>query len=394
MKSMSSLEWQITAVVATLMSLRMLGLFLILPVLSLYTGQYQGATPLLMGWVIGIYGLTQACLQIPFGLISDHLGRKPVIVGGLLIFALGSAIAARADHITGLLLGRALQGAGAIGAAVLACLADFTRATIRPTAMAVVGLVIGLSFSLALLLGPILDEFWGLSGLFNLTAGAALVGVGVALRGIPAGGQAEGQRPQFGTGLGQVLKAANLWRLNLSIAILHAVFSALFLFIPQRMLALTGWPSTAMWRVYLIVLLGSLLLMVPMMRFSGRPGWLKPSLLAAIIGLAISVSLLTLCSHQPALWVGLLVFFAAFNFLEAHLPSLVAACAPPVLKGAAMGVYATLQFSGIFFGGVVGGVLLSRGIPWLGLGCGLLLLTWFGIFWFFEERGVDDGQRY
>jgi MFS family permease len=336
---------------------RMLGLFLILPVFALYAEHLASATPVLIGMAIGIYGLTQAILQIPFGLLSDRIGRKPVIIGGLLLFALGSIIAATADDIHMIIAGRAIQGSGAIAAAVMALLADLTRDEQRTKSMAVVGVTIGFSFTVALIAGPLFNTWVGVPGLFWITAALAIAGILILLLVVPTPehssvhGEAEPVPGMFG----KVLRDTQLLRLDMGIFTLHLVLTALFLALPL-VLRDAGLPVEKHTWLYLPVMLLSMGLMVPFVIMAEKKGKMKQVFTGAIglLGLALTGFWL-LSGSIWGLGLMLLVFFTGFNLLEATLPSLVSKLAPGAIRGTAMGVYSTSQFSGAFVGGLLGG---------------------------------------
>lgn len=355
---MTSVETRAAFSLAGIFSLRMLGLFLILPVFALYAEKLGGVTPVLVGVAIGAYGLTQALLQIPFGMLSDHIGRKPVIIGGLLLFAIGSVVAAQADSIWGVILGRAIQGSGAIAAAVMALAADLTREDHRMKAMAVIGMSIGFAFALSLILGPILNSWIGVPGIFWLTALLALAGVGIALFVVPNPQVSSFHRDtepvpaQFG----RVLADRDLVRLDIGIMILHMGMTALFLVLPLSLRDLLGLESSSHWMVYLPVLVLSVILMVPFVVIAEKRRRIKRVFLASILALVLAQ--LGLFVFYQSIWglvASLVLYFTAFNVLEATLPSLVAKMAPADSKGTAMGVYSTSQFGGAFLGGLMGG---------------------------------------
>ena len=350
-------ERRATLGLAAIYGSRMLGLFLILPVFALYAEHLPSATPVLTGIAIGIYGLTQALLQIPFGLISDRIGRKPVIVAGLLLFALGSVVAATADDIWMIIAGRAIQGSGAIAAAVMALLADLTRDSQRTKAMALVGVTIGMSFTLALILGPLFNAWIGVPGLFWLTAALAAVAIFILLMVIPTPdrssvhSEAEPVPGMFS----KVLRDPQLLRLDLGIFCLHLVLTALFLAVPLELVG-AGLPEARHAWLYLPVMVLGMGLMVPFVIKAEKGGRMKEVFLGAI-GL-LGLAQLGLYAMEGSLWglaAALLAFFTAFNLLEATLPSLVSKLAPGQIRGTAMGVYSTSQFSGAFFGGLSGG---------------------------------------
>jgi MFS family permease len=335
----------------------MIGLFLILPVFSLYAQDLTGATPLKVGLAIGIYGLGQALLQIPFGMLSDRIGRKPVIVFGLLLFAVGSVIAALADDINWIIVGRAIQGSGAISAAVMALAADLTRESQRTKAMAMIGATIGLSFALALIGGPLLGRWFGISGIFWVTFVTALLGMAILLIVVPTPRVQRFHRdtepvPAL---LRRVVVDRQLLRLDWGIFSLHLMMTSLFLAFPLKLRDAGLAPEDHSW-FYLPVLALSLLVMVPFIILAERHGRMKPVFLGAIAVLGLSV--LGLYLGASGLWaLGLLLwtFFTAVNLLEASLPSLVSKFAPADAKGSAMGVYSTSQFFGAFVGGAFGG---------------------------------------
>jgi MFS family permease len=336
---------------------RMLGLFLILPVFALFAEGLPGATPLLTGLAVGIYGLTQALLQIPFGLLSDRIGRKPVIFGGLLLFALGSVVAASADDVWMVILGRAVQGSGAIAAAVMALAADLTREENRTKAMATIGMTIGLSFMVAMMAGPVLGRLIGVSGIFWLTAVLALLGVALVGLVVPTPTRSCVHRDAepIPAMFRRVLADGELLRLDLGIFSLHLILTALFLSVPLVLRDL-GLEPLQHSTLYLPVMLGSIAAMVPFVILAERRGLMKPVFLGAVAALAVAQFALGLFSSQ--FWgfvAALTLFFTAFNLLEATLPSLISKVAPVDAKGTAMGVYSTSQFAGAFVGGMVGG---------------------------------------
>ena len=365
--AMTEAERRATTCLTFLYASRMLGLFLILPVFALHAkGMTGGNDASRVGLAMGIYGLTQGLLQIPFGMASDRFGRRKVIVIGLLIFALGSVVAALADTLLGITLGRALQGAGAISAAVTALLADSTRDSQRTKAMAAIGSMIALMFALSLVGAPVLYQWIGLSGLFYLMAGLALLGILIVFQ-VPeiashAGVSLPEARPQsMVADLLASLGDRDLMRLNFGIFVLHAVQMAMFLVVPLWLVDLAGLSLQNHWKVYLPVVLGSFLIMAPIIMYAERRGMLK----LAFVG---SVALITLVELGLALQPDglmpmallLLLFFVGFNVLEASLPSLVSKLAPSHAKGAALGVYNTVQALGLFVGAGLGGWLYQR----------------------------------
>lgn len=376
---LSGLERRAITALASIYGLRMFGLFLILPVLAIYAEQLDNATPAMMGIALGIYGITQALFQIPFGLMSDKFGRKPMIIFGLLIFALGSLIAAFSDTIQGVIFGRALQGAGAIAAVVLALTSDLTRENQRTKAMALIGMTIGLSFLLALIAAPFLQALIGVKGLFVLTAILACVSILVIIKAVPTPIQTYNLEVRaVPSRMWSLLRHPHLIRLDLGIFVLHFVLTAMFVVVPMVLLQNNGLQTTEHWRVYVPALLVSIVFMVPMIILSSREGWTQKVFLAAICILLVAQCLLM---WRPMGVLGmtlcLFVFFWGFNLLEAMLPSLVSRVAPAACRGSAMGVYNTFQFSGVFFGGFLGGVTYGAyGINAVFVMCGVLLVVW------------------
>jgi predicted MFS family arabinose efflux permease len=361
-------------------ALRMLGLFMILPVFALYAGELKGVTPALTGLAIGAYGITQALLQIPAGLLSDRIGRKPVIIGGLLVFAFGSVVAAQAESIHLVILGRALQGAGAIAAAIMALVADLTREEHLIKAMALIGMSIGLSFALALVLGPVLDRWVGVPGIFWITAVLALGGILVVAFVVPHPPQARMHREAeaIPAQFGRVLRNPELLRLDFGILLLHMVLTASFVVLPLVLRDQVALAADHHWQVYLPVLVGSVLAMLPFIILAERKGRVKPVFIGAIALLVVAEAGLFLVSLTLAHVIFLLfVFFAAFNLLEAMLPSLISRVAPVDCRGTAMGVYSSAQFLGAFLGGALGGLVQGRfGIQAVFLFAALALLVW------------------
>lgn len=383
---MTATERRASVSLASIFALRMLGLFLVLPVFALEAARYPGGDdPARIGLAMGIYGLTQALLQIPFGLASDRLGRKRVIVAGLLVFALGSFLAAAAPDLNWLLAGRALQGAGAVSAAVTALLADLTRDEVRTKAMALVGGSIGLMFALSLVLAPALNALVGLGGLFALTGVLALAGIALVIWRVPAEPARHKDLPR-GT-LMDVLRHGDLLGLNFGVFVLHAVQLSMWVAVPA-LLVQAGLLKAQHWQVYLPAVLASFLVMGGTLFPLERRGHLRAVLLAAI-GLLVLVQLGFLAATQ---WQGtpslaalgglLLLFFCSFNVLEASQPSLVSRLAPASARGAALGLYNTAQSLGLFAGGALGGLLLKWGsAPGLFAVTAGLSLVWLLVAW-------------
>ncbi len=356
-RPMTRSERRATFSLAGIYALRMLGLFMILPVLSLFAEQLPGSTPVLVGLAISIYGLTQALLQIPFGLLSDRFGRKKIIVGGLLLFSAGSVVAALATDIYGVLLGRALQGSGAIAAAIMALVADLTQEVHRTKAMALIGASIGLSFGAAIVIGPLIAGFAGVQAIFWLTAGLALLAILVVLFVVPKPlhnklhRDAEVVTSEFS----HVLKNCDLLRLDLGIFVLHLMLTAMFIIVPLQM-RLAGLLPEWHWLVYLPVFVLSMLVMIPFIILAEKKRKMKAVFTGAIVTLILaSLGLYWFNVNLYGLIGFLALFFCGFNLLEATLPSLISKTAPADLKGTAMGVYSSAQFLGAFCGGAVGG---------------------------------------
>jgi len=369
---------------ASIFALRMLGLFLILPVFAIEAARYPGGDDAArVGFAMGIYGLTQALLQFPFGLVSDRLGRKRVIVFGLLVFAIGSFVAAWAPTVTWLAIGRGVQGAGAISAAVTALLADQTRDIVRTKSMALVGASIGLMFALSLVVAPLLVAFTGLGGLFALTGSLALAGVAVVIWWVPPEPLQHKNLPRGR--LTEVLRLPALLRLNFGVFVLHAVQLAMWMAVPA-LLVQAGLSREHHWWVYLPAVLGSFFVMGATLFPLERRGYLRAVFLAAIgLTTAVQLGLWLVATAEPTVGVlgGLLfIFFCGFNVLEASQPSLASRVAPAHARGAAMGVYNTLQSLGFFVGGVTGGWLVKHfGAQGLFSACFAAMLLWLLVAW-------------
>lgn len=348
---------------SVIMACRMLGLFLILPIFSLYASHLKDATPSLMGLALGIYGFTQACLQIPMGSLSDRIGRKPVIATGLIVFAIGSIIAALSTSIYGIIIGRAIQGAGAIGSTTLALLSDLTRDENRSKAMATIGLAIGTSFMIAMILGPALNHWVGLSGIFWTILALSLLSLGLVCTVLP-------RQPKLfcnpntayqANQSSAVLKNTQLLRLDLGVCTIHAMLTASFIGIPIILTRLLNLSQFDQVLLYVIVLPVAFFLMLPFIIIGEKKRKLKPFLTAAACLLILTQITLSLFhNHLSIVALALLVFFGAFTFLEATLPSLVSKISPIQRKGTAMGIYSTSQFLGIFIGGSLGGIIFSH----------------------------------
>jgi MFS family permease len=381
---------------AGIFGLRMLGMFIILPVFALYAAKLPGGSShTMVGIALGAYGLTQACLQVPFGWLSDRWGRKRTIYLGLVIFALGSFIAALAHDVHMVILGRIIQGAGAISAAVIALVADLTRDDQRTKAMAIIGMTIGGTFALSMAAGPVLDRIMGVPGIFALTgvlAIAALLVVRVIVpEPLPA---AAHKQPVQQASLRLVLRDTQLLRLNYGIFALHGILMALFVVVPFALQA--HLPAGSHWRVYLPVMLGAIVLMLPAMLLAERRGLQKPVFVGAVTVLIGGLALLMFSDRDlPALVVGLLVFFAAFNLLEATLPSMISKCAPAGAKGAAIGIYGSVQFIGTFVGAASGGWLSQHyGTPAVFGFCATLAVVWLLLAFGMRVPGSFETRRY
>jgi MFS family permease len=367
------------AALAAVYASRMLGLFLLLPVLALYARDLPDYSPEKLGLAMGAYGLTQALLQIPFGMWSDRFGRKPVITIGLLLYALGSLVGALGHSLAALIVARSIQGAGAVSAAVTAPLADLTRVEVRTRAMAFIGISIGLSFVLALVAGPVLDALIGVPGIFMLMLALAAGSLALLHLAVPSAPviAEQGAATRYSR-LWDMLRHRELWPLYFGILALHFVMTATFLSVPQVLEGELGIASPAHWKVYLGVFIASLAGTVPMVLKTerARPG---PGMFAlAIVMLGCAQAALGLEHSQ--LWpvlAALAVFFAAFNYLEARLPALLTQLAPGAERGAALGIFATAQFLGAFLGGALGGVLLGRyGLAGVFWGAAAMTMIW------------------
>lgn len=359
---MTATEKRASFGLASIYGLRMLGLFIILPIFALYAEKLPGGeSHLLMGIALGAYGLTQAVLQIPAGWMSDRYGRKPIIYAGLVIFAIGSFIAASADNIYWVIAGRAIQGAGAINAAVMALTADLTREEHRTKAMAMIGMTIGITFSISLILSPMLNGVLGVPGIFAMTGVLALLAMAIVRFVIPnpAITRFHSDTEANGSKFAEVLKNHELRRLDFGIFSLHAILMSVFMQVPF-VLQRDGLEASAHWKIYLPVMLIAFVLMVPPIIIAETKAKLKPVFMAAV-ALAM-VAQIMLMFAQDSLWgvaAALLIFFTAFNVLEATLPSMISKIAPLAAKGTAMGVYSSVQFLGAFFGAAMGGALMQ-----------------------------------
>jgi len=389
--SLNPFEKRTAMSLALVFSLRMLGLFMIMPVFAIYGQHLTGYSPLWVGFAIGAYGLTQALLQIPAGWLSDKWGRRPVIYAGLLLFALGSLVAAFSDSIYGVTLGRALQGTGAIASAILALAADVTREQQRSKAMGMIGVSIGLAFALSMVAGPVLAPFIGLQGLFLITAAGALVGIAIVRFLVPntSNKAPRGETIAIPSMIKTLVKQPQLLRLNLGIFVLHLSLTATFVTLPLQLQAL-HLAAPQHWKIYLPALLISFLLMIPMLIMASKKQRNKHFYLFSIALLALS--LLALAYTQQSIlgmFFTIVLFFTAFNFLEASLPAFISMLAPAGTKGTAMGIYSSHQFFGAFFGGILGGLSYKL----MGSSGLFLCLAGLMVIWFLLSLGMHNPSK-
>ena len=389
--ALNPIEKRTAILLSLVFALRMLGLFMIMPVFAVYGQELSGYSPLWVGLAIGAYGLTQALLQIPAGILSDRFGRRPVIFIGLLIFALGSLVAAYSDSVYGVTIGRALQGTGAIASALLALAADVSREEQRPKVMAMIGVSIGLAFAVALVAGPVLAPLIGLKGLFIITATGALSGIAIVHFLVPhvINKAPRGETVAIPALLGKLTKDPQLLRLDLGIFILHMALTALFVVLPLQLQKM-NLAADLHWHLYLPALLLSFILIAPMLIIAARKKMNRQFYLFAILLMAGSLLAMALTEQSLILmFICMLLYFTAFNFLEASLPAFISMLSPAGAKGSAMGIYNTCQFLGAFSGGILGGLsykLLGSDGMFLCL-AGLMLL------WFFISRGMHNPSK-
>jgi len=347
---------------ASVFGVRMLGLFMILPVFAIYGEQLAGYSPLWLGLAIGAYGLTQALLQIPMGILSDKYGRKPVILAGLVVFLIGSVVAALSTTIYGVVLGRAIQGMGAIASAILALAADLSREEQRPKVMATIGMFIGLSFTAAMILGPIVADAFGLSGLFWFTGFLTIIAMFMIQFMVPysVSKAPRGDSVALPEQIAKLIRHPQLARLNVGVFVLHMALTACFVTLPKQFVA-SGLALENHWQIYLPTLLGSFFLMVPFMIIAMKKEQEKPMFSGAVALLSLALFFLWLLpTGLGSLIFSVVLFFTAFNYLEATMPSILSRIAPAGVKGSVMGIYSSSQFLGAFAGGIVGGLVASR----------------------------------
>lgn len=380
---MNALERRSTFALSSIFALRMLGLFMIIPVFSVAGQSYQGATPALIGLAVGVYGLTQAILQIPFSLLADRFSRKPLVVLGLLLFALGGAIAAMSETIYGVIIGRAIAGGGAVSAVVMALLADVTREEQRSKAMAVMGMSIGFSFMLAFSLGPWLTSLVGISGLFWVTTIMGLAAISMLLLVPKVTRHHKNYQQGYLAQLKQVLKMGDLNRLHISVFALHLLLTAMFIYMPSQLIQFADIPLASHGLVYLPLLLISLFFAFPSIILAEKYRKMRGIFLTAIGGIILGLVVLIFgYESKYILLAGLGFFFIAFNVMEALLPSWLSKSAPIQSKATAMGVNASSQFLGAFFGGMIGGQLLLLNNTALGWGIlSAIAIVWLLISW-------------
>lgn len=393
---MTPVELRATWGLGTVFSLRMLGMFMVLPVLTTWGMALQGASEALIGLAIGIYGLAQAVFQIPFGLLSDRIGRKPLIVGGLAIFVLGSVIAALSDAIWGVILGRALQGSGAIAAAVMALLSDLTREQNRTKAMAFIGVSFGVTFAIAMVLGPIITQALGLQALFWMIAVLASCGILITIWLVP-NSKTHVLNRESGMVKGcfrKVMMEPKLLKLNFGIMCLHIMLMSTFVALPGQ-LEQAGFPAAQHWKVYLCTMLISFVSVVPFIIYAEVKRRMKHVFVGCVVVLLIAE--IVLWGAGPHFWdlvIGVQLFFLAFNLMEAILPSLISKESPAGYKGTAMGIYSTSQFIGVAIGGSLGGWL--NGLfdsQTVFLAGAVLAMVWLFVSWTMQEPPYVSSLR-
>ncbi len=376
---MTASELRGTWGLGTVFSLRMLGMFMVLPVMTTYGMTLPDATSTLVGVAIGIYGLTQAFFQIPFGLISDRIGRKFMIVGGLILFSLGSLLAAFSQSIWGIIIGRALQGSGAIASAIMALLSDLTREQHRTKAMACIGVSFGISFAIAMILGPMITHAFGLHFLFGIIAFLSLLGIVITLTVVPSTDRHVLNRESgmVKSSITKVLNNRRLLKLNFGIMCLHMLLMLTFVALPSA-LERAGLPAVNHWILYLVTMLISFAAVLPIILYAEMKRRIRSVLILCVTVLLIAeVILWSSNKHLWSIISGVQCFFVVFNVMEALLPSLISKEAPAGYKGTAMGVYATSQFIGVAIGGCLGGWLFDmKGTSAVFAACALVAFIW------------------
>ena len=386
--SLNALERRAVGTLGGVYALRMLGLFIIFPVFAIYAETLQNSTPMLAGIAVGIYGLTQAILQVPMGWLSDRFGRRAVVLLGLAIFMVGSLVAADAASIGQMIVGRALQGAGAISAALTAWVADLSREQVRARMMGMVGMLIGTTFIVSLIAGPLLAGKIGVDGIFALVAGLAVLAMAMVLALVPAGPGSPHQAAGTWGDMGKILRDSRLLRLSLGATVIHMLLTANFMSLPLAMRDMAGLQVEEHSMFYLIILGGSALFLFPVLRLaqSRISGWMRIFALT-LLGCEI---LLIFVRHDIVMLGGvLLLFFIAFNFLEAQLPTQVSRLCPAELKGMALGVFSTAQFVGAFLGGLLAGLFLEgQNAEFL-----YLALAGFTVFWVLLLNGLELSEK-
>jgi len=388
---LNSIEKKAAFSLAAVFGLRMLGLFMILPVFAIYGEELIGFSPIWIGLAIGAYGLTQALLQIPMGILSDRFGRKPIILAGLVVFLFGSIVAALSETIYGVVAGRALQGMGAIASAVLALAADLSREEQRPKVMATIGMFIGLSFTLAMILGPIVAQSFGLSGLFWVTAILTVAAMFMIQFMVPysVNKAPRGDNIALPDQIGKLISHPQLFRLNIGVFILHMALTACFVTLPKQFVS-AGLALENHWQLYLPTLLGSFFLMVPFMIFAIKKQKEKQMFSSAVLLFSFTLLLLWyLPQTLMSLVISIVLFFTAFNYLEATMPSILSRIAPAGVKGSVMGVYSSSQFMGAFVGGLVGGAIATH----FGEQMIFLVMACSSLLWFIAATGMKPLKK-
>ncbi len=393
--SMSAAELRAAITLAMVFFLRMLPLFMVLPVLAMAGSDYTDATPELLGLALGINGLTQAGLQIPFGMLSDRYGRKMVISGGLCLFVAGSILAGLSESVFGLIAGRALQGAGAVSAASMALAADLSREETRTRMMALIGISIGLAFPIAFIVGPLLFSSMGLSELFYISACCGICAILLLLFVVPTPAKLTASTNIKWANVIKLVKTPYLFKLDVSIFVTHLLLMANFVVIPVAFRDIAGVATEQHWQMYLVVLVVSLFITVPLILIGERRKIVMPFMLASIVMVMVSQAGFYLLAPTVATLVVLLVlFFGAFNYLEALLPSEISKNIDPGLKGTALGIFSASQFIGIFCGGAAGGAIYQHaGMAGVHLFCVGLAATWLFVVYLLPNTTVPGTKN-